>query len=344
MFRQADSFAGGWKDKTIESMHQRRFDSVVKQLPSLGADRLENLSSSALRYKLEHCWQDVERKPIRKQQEAAVKAVILSTAELQADCLSHDEHDLVERALILGGCVQVGDMAEMEAAIALSLRLWGTLGLVSGKPYFELEPALWRPVAKAFARERHEEIRRRFDSFHGYMTSLLYRVGAVDDRQPQQMLLRDVLCLREKDDAALQLARRYLWASYDCVDYSGGVLLVHSALAEPERIMLDARRKTGLFSLHPHAQLELDILPEEIPLQTGLERTVEGFLRDGIAAHDIARTIRFLCKQGAPVSAMEEVLQSALIVYVTSAMRAALRNMYYMMPKWAESSEEASLQ
>lgn len=344
MFRQADTFAGGWKDKTIESMHRRRFENMVKQLPSLGANRLENLSQSAFRRKLERCWQDVERKPIRKQQEMAAREAVLSGIERQADCLSHDEHELVERALILGGCAQINDIPELEAAIALSLRLWGDVGLVSGKPYLELEPMVQQPAARAFASAEHEEIRRRFDAFHGYMTSLLYQVGAVDDRQPQQMILRDVLGCGAQDDAALQLARRYLWASYDCVDYADGVLLVHSALAEPEHVTVDVRRKTGIIAWRPCTQLALDILPEEIPLQTGLERTIDGALRENASAQDIARTLRYLCKQGAPLSAMEEVLQSSLIVHVTSAMRGALRDMYYTMPKWAESSENASLQ
>lgn len=343
MFRQADTFAGGWKDKTIESMHRRRFDNMVGQLPSLGAGRLENLSSSALRRRLEHCWQDIERKPIRKQQEMAARMAVLSNVERQADCLSHDEHELVERALILGGYAQINDIPELEAALALSLRLWGDVGLVSGKPYLELEPMVQRPAARAFAREEHEIIRRRFDAFHGYMTSLLYQVGAVDDRQPQQMILRDVLGGVE-DDAALQLARRYLWASYDCVDYAEGVLLVHSAFAEPEQMTFDARRKSGIMFSQSRAQLALDILPEEIPLQTGLENSIAGALRESMSAHDVARTIRFLCKQGAPLGAMEEVLQSSLIVHVTSAMRGALRDMYYMMPKWAENGGEASRQ
>jgi len=343
MFRQADTFAGGWKDKTIESMHRRRFENMVRQLPSLGADRLENLSPSALRQKLERCWQDVERKPIRKQQEMAARAAVLSNIERQADCLSHDEHELVERALILGGCAQINDIPELEAAAALSLRLWGNVGLVSGKPYMELEPVIRTPVAKAFARADHETVRRRFDAFHGHMTSLLYQVGVVDDRQPQQMILRDVLS-GIRDDAALQLARRYLWASYDCVDYADGVLLVHSALADPQQLSIDVRRRTGVFASRQRVQLALDILPEEIPLQLGLERAIDGALRENLSAHDIARTVRFLCKQGAPISAMEEVLQSSLIVHVTSAMRGALRDMYYTMPKWAESSEDASLQ
>ena len=344
MFRQSDPFTGGWKDKTIEAMQRRRFDSVVRQLPGLGADRLENLSLGAFRRRLESCWQDVERKPIRKLQEEAARAAVLASIEHQADCLSHDEHELVERALILGGCAQIDDIPELEAATALSLRLWGSVGLVSGKPYLELDPMVCRPAAEAFARAEHEAIRRRFDAFHGFMASLLYRVGAVDDRQPQQMIMRDVFKGSIKDDAALQLARRYLWASYDCVDYADGVLLVHSALADPEHLIIDVRRKTGLSALRQDSQLALDILPEEIPLQRELERAIDGALRDGMAAHDVARNVRFLCKQGAPLSAMEEVLQASLIVYLSSAMRGALMDMYYTMPKWAECCECASLQ
>ena len=41
---------------------------------------------------------------------------------------------------------------------------------------------------------------------------------------------------------------------------------------------------------------------------------------------------------------MEEVLQSALIVYVSASMRGALCNMYYRIPKWIECSEKSALQ
>ena len=88
----------------------------------------------------------------------------------------------------------------------------------------------------------------------------------------------------------------------------------------------------------------MDILPEEIPLQMALERIIDDALRDGYRAQDVARNIRFLCKQGAPLQAMEEVLQNTLIVYVSTGMRGALANMYYSMPKWIESSEHAALQ
>ncbi len=344
MFRQEETFVGGWQDKTIEAMQRRRFEQMVAQLPPLGSSRLENLSAGTFERKLEQCWQDVPRKPMRAQQENEVWRTVLKSIDRQADCLSHEEHELVERALILGGCAQIEDTLELEAARALAMRLWANVGLVSGKPYVELERPIVGPVAKAFTKESHEAVRRRFDAFHEYMTSTLYRVGAMDDRQPQMMIVREVLRMREDDELSLQLARRYLWASYDCVDYSGGVMLVHSALAEPRSVISDGRRKTALLLPQSPMSAALDILPEEIPLQRELERSIAGALRNGLNAQDVAKNIRYLCKQGAPLQAMEDVLQSSLIVYLSGAMRGALTAMYYMTPKWIECGESASFQ
>ena len=345
MFRQQEIFVGGWQEKTIEAMLKRRFEQMVAQLPPLGAGRLEALMPSAFERKLEQCWQDVEKKPMRAQQLGEVWKSVLSTIGMQADCLSHEEHELVERALILGGSARIEDALELEAARALSLRLWASVGLVSGKPYIELERPVLEPVAKAFAREEHEMTRQRLEAFSAGLTGMLYRMGAIDDRQPQQALLRDVLGGRTDDEVLVQLARRYLWASYDCVDYSGGVMLVHAALADPTNLIASSRRRPGLLMLpQEELRMQMDILPEEIPLQRELERAIGGALRDGFQAQDVARNLRYLCKQGAPLSAMEEVLQSALIVYVSASMRGALCNMYYRIPKWIECSEKSALQ
>ena len=345
MFRQEEVFVGGWHEMTLEAMQRRRFEQMVAQLPPLGAGRLEALSPAAFERKLEQCWQDVPRKPMRAQQLSKVWQSVLSTIREQADCLSRGEHELVERALILGGSAQIEDAAELEAARALSLRLWASVGLVSGKPYIELEESVVRPVAQAFSRAEHERVRRRLGAFHSMIDGTLYRVGAMDDRQPQQLLLREVLGGEREDELLMQLARRHLWASYDCVDYSGGVLLLHPALADPRRLITSARRGAGLL-LSPQEQraAAMDILPEEIPLQRDLERAIEGALRDGHRAQDVARSLRFLCKQGAPLSAMEDVLQSSLIVYLNDAMRGALSNMYYGTPKWIECAERSALQ
>jgi len=345
MFRQEEIFIGGWREKTIEARQKRRFERMTQQLPPLGASRLEALLPTAFERKLEHCWQDVEKKPMRAQQIGEVWKSVLHNIGMQADCLSHEEHELVERALILGGCAQIEDMQELEAARALSLRLWASVGLVSGKPHIELERPVLEPVAKAFAREEHEQTRRKLEVFSAGLTGMLYRMGAMDDRQPQQVLLRDVLGGHADDETMMQLARRYLWASYDCVDYSGGVMLVHAALADPTHLITASRRRNSLFLLpQSEAYAQIDILPEEIPLQRDLERAMAGALRDGFLAQDVARELRFLCKQGAPLAAMEEVLQSALIVYVTPGMRGALKNMYFQTPKWIECTENMTMQ
>ena len=277
---------------------------------------------------------------MRAQQLNQIWKSMLESIDLQADCLAKEEHEQVERALILGGSVRLEDAQELEAAGALSLRLWARVGLVSGKPYLELETPILEAVARAFARPEHEQVRQRLDAFDAWLTGTLYRVGAMDDRQPQRMLLDSILPQTLDAEHRIQLARRYLWASHDCVDYSGGVMLVHSALADPSNLIAAGRRRAGVsVPLQMADPAFMDILPEEIPLQQGLERAIRGALRDEYREEDVARSIRFLCKQGAPLCAMEDVLQSTLIVYLSTGMRGALANMYYRLPKWIESSE-----
>lgn len=344
MFRQEELFVGGWRDKTLESMQKHRLKRLVAQMPPIETQRLHALSAADLARRIERSWQSVERKPMKAQQTGEVWRAVLRDIELQADCLSRDEHELVDRALILGGGAQIGDMREMEAARALALRLWASVGLLHGKPYIELETPVLRPAARAFARAEHQEIRRRFETFDACLGGAIYRAGAIDDRYPQQMIVKDVLGgvggLR-----AAQLARCYLWAGYDCLDYHGGVMLVHPALAEPGCLFAGCARRS--YSLNPSELIHMgymDILPEEIPLQKRLEYEVAGALRDGYRAEEAASSIRLLCKQGAPLWGMEEVLQSMLIVLLTPSMRDALRAMYDGIPKWIECAERVFIQ
>lgn len=345
MFRQEEVIFGGWREKTIDAMRRRRFDLLMSQLSPLGAQRLHALSARELNRRLEDCWQDIEIKPMRAQQMATVKRRVLENVQADADCLSDEEHDLVERVLILGGSARIEDTAELEAAKALSLRLWGTVGIVSERPCFELENDVMRPVAKAMARAEHERIRSRFKTFSGKLAGLLYRYGVMDDRLPQQMILHDVLDGAVKPERGMTLARRYLWASCDCVDYGGGVALVHPALADPHKLLSGGRRVSLTMMVGDGAlMMEHDILPEEVPLQEALERAIHGAMRADETESEVARDLRFLCKQGAPLSALEDVLQSALIVLLTPWMKGALRDLHERTPKWMECTREDALQ
>lgn len=128
------------------------------------------------------------------------------------------------------------------------------------------------------SRNEHEAIRARLNDFHEYLTGTLYRVGALDDRQPQRMILRDILCVDEQDEVFSQLARRYLWASYDCMDYNGGVMLIHPRWPTHQSVIRGKRNLGGVLMMPSSAVRYTDILPEEIPLQKELECAIAGAL------------------------------------------------------------------
>lgn len=113
MFRQEEVFPGGWPDKTVEAMRKRRFEQSIRQMEPLDANRLETLPPGALARRLEQSWQEVKRRPMYHQQLTQVWKQVLETIEAQADCLSNEEHELVERAIILGGTAQIEDAAEL---------------------------------------------------------------------------------------------------------------------------------------------------------------------------------------------------------------------------------------
>ena len=344
MFRLNEVILGGWQEKTMDAMHRRRFDAMVARLPQLESQRLEMLGNGEFSRRIEACWQDIERKPMRMQQISAIRKSVLSSIEIHADCLSREEHALVERVLILGGRARIQDAQELEAAQALSLRLWGNVGIASGIPIVELDQEILKPAAKAIARSRHDEIRMRFEIFHERLSAQLYRYGMLDDRMPQRVIVSEVLKESAGDERMMAMARRYLWSSFDCIDHGGRVVLLHAALADPGDLLYAGKRMSETWLHEGLAISRDDILMEEIPLQDALERAIHGALRSGINEKGIARDLRYLCKQGAPLSALEEILQQKLIVLLTPAMRSALRHMFYMTPKWVECSRSNAFQ
>ena len=164
MFRQKEVFPGGWPDKTVEAMRKRRFEQSIRQMEPLDANRLETLTPGALARRLEQSWQEVKRRPMYHQQLTQVWKQVLETIRRLAP------QDTI--------VAQIEDAAELEAARALSLRLWANIGLISDKPYLELEKAICQPVARAFAREEHERVRARLSCDQvGELVEIRRRMG-----------------------------------------------------------------------------------------------------------------------------------------------------------------------
>ena len=76
------------------------------------------------------------------------------------------------------------------------------------------------------------------------------------------------------------------------------------------------------------------ILPEEEPLHEAMRAALEGFTRPEWDAEDAAEDLRFLAKQGVPLSDMAEVMGTMLSVQPTIAMHSALRRLHDSTPHW----------
>jgi hypothetical protein len=323
-----------WVGKTLSAMHARRWAWGVEQMEELRDGPLRGLTGPQLRARIERGWQAVPAKPMPAQQEAAALRVVLESLPRQADCLSIREHSLVERLLTEGGQTALEDVEDLEAAQALRHRLWVDVGLCEGRPAARLDSRLREAVAQALDRPDHTALRARLFTVHAAISALLYIAGALDDRGPQRLFMQQVLRAPADDEEAQHLAQQYLWASYDCMDYPHGVLLVHPALADPpaavcplpgEEAGLDARRLLGGMQ---------GILPEEEPLDSRLAAALQGALRMGEDAADCARELRWLAKQGAPLEALHSVLATRLCVLETQEMRRALRMLWQGVPRW----------
>lgn len=333
MFRSNQEHQIPWGERTLSALRAQRFDRAVRQLPPLTHHSLEQMDMRALTARIEGCWQDIPRKPLRAQQASVAQAAVLRTIERQADCLSQQEHALCERLLAQGGSVRIIDAQEMDAAQALSLRLLAHVGLVGEAPMLTLDACFAPALEQAFGREAHARTRMRLFAYQATVCAALYLAGVLDDREPQRLFTVQVLGEEDADEEALQLARRYLWASFDCVDYEDGVLLVHPAVTDPHALARTGAR-LGAFTARELLGGMQGILPQEEPLEDALRRALSGALRPGTDEAECVRSLRLLCKQGAPLKALEEVLDSMLMVCRTPRMHAALGAMHAGVVRW----------
>lgn len=334
LFRNGDMPDAEWSERTLERAQKSRFERAVAAMRHVRRDAFEGKSAQELWRTIEQCWQAVAKKPLRAQQEQEARCAVLRALERQADCLSAGEHALVERLLILDGCVLLSDYEELCAAQALSLRLWADVGTQEGRPVCHLDDTLTGPLAAAMARPEHAGVRMRLFSFEATVSAALYIAGALDDRTPQRLFCTQVLLADERDEEAQHLAQQYLWASFDCMDYEDGVLLLHPALYDPRPVLCGLRPELGEFTAEQIVGGMQGILPEEECAQRAMARALSGALRPGEDAEECAQELRMLIKQGADIEALRAVLAGRVTVMPGGTMMRALRTMLDTVPRW----------
>ena len=265
-----------------------------------------------------------------------LRTLVAERISLEAAFVSAAEMQLLERLLMDGGVIELGDWDDIGAAEALVKRLWCSFRAEGDKWQLLLPKALHEPILKAISAPETLSARERLFRFDATIHGLLYLAGFLHAGQPIGIMLSEVM--KRNDPMAAQVARRYLQASFEYItDANGDLILLHPGLADPYR-MVGTHPVEGVFTLELSQELIAGamngILPEEIPLHDTLCGSLNGSLRPEFDLTEAAEDLRMLVKQGVNLPELESVMFSMLAVYPTQRMKDALTNLYRYTPHW----------
>ena len=211
MKRYIDLRDAAWADKTASRIRETK---RARCLAAFGAEPpcagvIDTLPMETLEPLIAAGWTVTPCAPGDLLRRRAARRAVSETLADDADCLSPDEHTLVERMLIGDGFALPETAREMEAALTLRLRLWCDVGMQDGKPCVRLDAALLDALPAVLMRPEHHQRRSRVFIYQGMIGALLYLTGFLDSRMPQERFIAEVL--QEADSPrARRLARNHL--------------------------------------------------------------------------------------------------------------------------------------
>ncbi|MCL1964762.1 MAG: hypothetical protein FWF69_06850 [Firmicutes bacterium] len=339
MKRYIDFQEESWPDRARAQMQAARWEAclngISSQAPCAGV--IDAYSIDLLTELIDEGWVNVPHAPSNMLLRRAARRQVMGTLKDDADCLSLQEHTLVERMLIGDGRVFLGTVSEFEAAFTLKRRLWCDVGVFQERPCCRLDGALIQALPEILTRACHMERRSRIFVFDGMMHGLLYLSGFLDDRLPKQRFIEEVLQTRHTPETE-RLARNYLEAAFDCTAVAGCNLLLHEDLAAPESLVGTLASQGGfqLPSVTPNqlAGSMNGILPEELPAHQKLSLALRGALRPELDPEEAAGDLRMLLKQGATLEVLHDVMAGMLCVLPTAHIENALLEMSVRTPRW----------
>ncbi len=329
-----------WCEMTMSMMREKQFEACERRLfahPGVGLFAPEATEADAQAL-LAGSFDDVGGKSRHTLATLeGLRAAVMERLPKEALYISAGEMQLVERLLINDGELLLGDWDDLGAAEALVSRLWCSFHAEGDDWTLLLPQALHDPLARVIAAEEAQGARERLLRYDATIHGLLYIAGLLHSAQPIGFFMHDVM--REDGPLAMQIARRYLQASFEYVtDANGDLILLHPGLADPYRLVGGERADGGIFTLELSQEMIAGgmngILPEEQPLNEALCGALNGALRPEYELGEAAEDLRMLAKQGVGLKEMENVMASMLAVLPTRAMKDALERLYLCTPHW----------
>lgn len=339
MKRYIDFENEDWPDRTEGRMQAARWEACMEGLgdwpPRAGV--LDAAGVDLLSDLIDEGWVSVEPAVSEKKLRRNARNAVMASLADDLDCLSAQEHTLVERMLIGEGLVYLDTVPEMEAAYTLRMRLWCDIGMHDREPCARLDKELAQALPALLMSPRHAQRRSRLYVYDGMIHGLLYLGGYLDHRLPIQRFIEEVL-QDVKSPQTLRLARNYLEASFDLCVIGGCTLLLHPAMAATEALNDVLRRQGALYQPSVTTGQLMgsmnELLPEEMPVDQKLQLALAGALRPEYEPQEAAADLRLLIKQGAPFSQLRDVMAGMLCVLPTPHMENTLLEMSCLTPRW----------
>lgn len=328
-----------WCEMTMSMMREKQFEACERRLmalPSVGlfAEEATETDAQALFVSSYENRGGLGSRALFTLD--GLRGQVLERIPLEGAYISEGEMQLVQRLLMNDGELLLSEWDDIGAAEALVRRLWCGFRADGDDWYLLLPKALHLPLTAAISTPEAHQAQERLLRFDATIHGLLYIAGLLHSAQPIGVFLQEVM--HRSDEDALEIARRYMQASFEYMtDANGDLILLHPGMADPYR-MVTIQPVEGVFTLELSQELIAGamngLLPEEIPLHETLCGALQGALRPEYDLAEAAEDLRMLAKQGVPLREMEAVMASMLAVLPTARMKDALRMLHQQTPHW----------
>ena len=343
MLRQSNTRPLHWADKTMSVLRADQLEACEKDLAGLPSRCLfepecGNVDAEKL-YELSFFAEEDRRASGRVPRPALhtvdqLRNRVLHTFVQETALLSVEEHDLLVRTVLFGGHTPQTDWNELLPARALVRRLWCRVEGKGENAVLFMPHQLCSSALLLLAGDSHRAVRNIVEQVHDSIDNTLYLLGAAQASGPARHM--EALLKGTCAEGHPELVQRFLLAGYDYVyDRSGGLLLIHPGLADPEKMMGITATEMDPEVLKKASDSINDL---ESPLYERMLGLLLDVTRPEITPEDAVEDLIILAKQEVPWKDMLEVLSTLLICQPTAEMRAALKELSDRVPRWLSLS------
>ena len=345
MFRETNYRHLPWSQKTFTAIRTGEADLYEKRLRALPHTDVFDDSCSVT---------DAERLFAASffAVESDLSDTILTAEDIRKKVLRHfpselalvsiPEHEMLVRLIFTGGSTSLKTDQDICTAWALARRLW--IRVEPSQENENLRITLPTRVLTAaviiLAGDTHRSVRSCVETVDDSVSRTLYLYGFMQISGPKAHLKQ--LLHTTMPDIQDYIYNRFFQSSFTCfTGPSGGFLLLHPALAEPETFIVPGDpMEDAVVNMDPDSirQVNEQLEAQEQPLYDQLFGLIHNVCRPELPPEDAVEDLILLAKQNVPFTGLVEAFNNMLAGISSNEMLLALRNIHERIPRWISMS------